>query len=318
MKALKHFGVMAVLTANIFVMSCETDNTITEPNTEQNQEEVKEEDKETTTTACKEAPTEAKVFTGDKRLKTKAEFELFVNEGYTEITGKLTIGSAFSVTDIDDLSGLYTLQKVGSLELLALPINPEGLCNLTEISGSLHIGAGKITSLSGLVNLQKVGGDFSMNSITTLENFSDLVNLKSLGGLVIQRSSSIKNLKGLEGVSGIDKLQLEVNTHLEDISALSHIKEIAKIVISESPKLISLASLKVEKIDELLISNNLNLTGIKLSALQEITTRISLHNNSSLENYCSLKTALDKGVKHFYIGGSKIDKTKDQILADCN
>ena len=125
--------------------------------------------------------------------------------------------------------------------------------NCTEIEGDVVIGCGwegttDISNLEGLYVLESIGGNLTIGSWSTvfpyyLTSLSGLDNVNSIGGwLEISGSVNLTNLNGLESLNSIGgRLVIWVNSNLTTLSGIDHINggSILELYISENPFLSS-------------------------------------------------------------------------------
>ncbi|MEZ4955022.1 MAG: hypothetical protein R2825_15760, partial [Saprospiraceae bacterium] len=99
------------------------------------------------------------------------------------------------------------------------------LSSLKEVKGNLNIwNNGNLTNLEGLNNLFSVGG-LTLRSNPHLENLLPLSNLSGdkLAHLVISKNKELLDLKGLEGITGLEQLFIEGNTYLTTLEGLDNL-----------------------------------------------------------------------------------------------
>ena len=222
-----------------------------------------------------------KVYEGNIGLRTQAEVDAFVAEGWTEVTGNVGIGKV-------TMDGAICTSNCVSSNISSL----SDLKNLTSIGGSLSIHTTSLTSLEGLEGITSLGGDLRINGNDVLVSLSGLDELTSLGGdLEISGNVALASLSGLDGLTSITKgVSIANNLALTSLSGLEGINSINQhLLISENPALTSLSGLEgVNAVGPLLVSDNLALTS--LSGLENLTSAQVLHitNNSALTSLSSL------------------------------
>jgi hypothetical protein len=144
------------------------------------------------------APSVSSACSGDIVLKSQAEVNAFGN--CEIIDGNLMIVG----DDIIDLTPLSSIK---------------------EVKGNLNIwNNGNLTNLEGLNNLFSVGG-LTLRSNPHLENLLPLSNLSGdkLAHLVISKNKELLDLKGLEGITGLEQLFIEGNTYLTTLEGLDNL-----------------------------------------------------------------------------------------------
>ncbi len=187
------------------------------------------------------------VYDGDVDLKTTEEYNAFINDNYTDITGHLYIYSTKSLTS---LSGLESLNSIGG----GLTIHENesltsltGLDNITSIGAQLTITDNKsLTSLTGLNNLNSIKDNLVIRQNNLLTSLTGLDNLNSVGGNVhILNSTSLESLSGLNNLTSIgDNFYLFGNNLLESLNGLDNLTSIVNsLTISENGALINFCTI---------------------------------------------------------------------------
>ncbi|MDE5612356.1 MAG: BACON domain-containing protein, partial [Odoribacter sp.] len=151
---------------------------------------------------------EKAIYIGDVVFSKEQDLIDFYDAGYTKVQGNVTV------------YGLKTLQRLGNrlTEITdSLILNSgdltslEGLSDLTKIGGSLHAYKGKISSFEGLDNLETISGNFTLSSsFDALKSFKGLGNLKSIGGnfesSLSRYYSSFGALESFEGLENLESI----------------------------------------------------------------------------------------------------------------
>jgi UDP-3-O-[3-hydroxymyristoyl] glucosamine N-acyltransferase len=191
----------------------------------------------------------------------------------------------FTQTEIDNFQSTYT--------------------SCTETDGSISIVGDDITNLDGLSVLTSLGGTLSIgtnvNQNPLLTDISGMINLDSIGGnLFILRNISLPNLNGLNNITKIGgDFKLWNNDVLGSIAALGNLETIGgdfelgnNDILSTSAGLETLTTIG----DNLDIDYNpalLNLDGF--SSLTSIGRDLSIEDNSSLTNLAGLSNLTSIG-----------------------
>jgi hypothetical protein len=144
----------------------------------------------------------------------------------------------------------------GSLIIRGKIKSLEGLDSLTSIGRTLHISGGYkktlLTTLSGLQNINSVGGDLNINNNEALKSLSGLENIRSVGGdLVIQSDISLTDLVGLDGIISVGRdLNIQDNDALTSLKGLQGITSVyGDLSIWSNKQLMSLGMTGLQKID---------------------------------------------------------------------
>lgn len=117
-----------------------------------------------------------------------------------------SIGNDFTVSNVEDFTGLEHLTTIGGILYIEEVSSCEGLISIQSIQG---INANKIGSFAGLNNLHSISGDlFVTNSY--MSNFSGLNNLREIGGnfeLYDDGYTSSRGFVNLNNFEGLSQLQ---------------------------------------------------------------------------------------------------------------
>jgi hypothetical protein len=220
-------------------------------------------------------------------FSTQAQIDSFqVNyPGCTEIDGDVVI----SGTDISNLNGLSIITTFlsnllieGNVSLISL----SGLENVTSVGGQLSTNHfvltishnDQLTDLTGLNNLEWLGGGCKIYDNESLTALTGLDSLAFIGGdLQIDHNLDLTSLTGLEGLNGIGgSLIIESSLHIESLAALSDLTSISGGISIHSTRLTNLAGLE---------------------GLTFITGDVSIAGNGRLINFAGLDNMT-------YIGGT--------------
>ena len=191
-------------------------------------------------------------------------------------------------------TGDLTIQGGSSITSLS------GLAQLDSIGGDLKIiVTTTLTSLSGLDNITTIGGFLDIGNNAVLTSLSGLDSLTTIGGnLAIYNNASLMSLSGLDSLTSIGSyLYISQNTVLTSLSGLDNITSIGSYLdISYNTALTSLSSLdNITSIGNYLyISSNAAL--MSLSGLDNITpntiSNLTIFNNNMLTT-CEVQSVCD-------------------------
>jgi len=146
-----------------------------------------------------------------------------------------------------------------------------------------------LINLSGLDNLDYIGGNISFLSNYSLENLNGLENLDSIGGYLWIENNGLTNLSGLNNLrSIIDFLSISDNPYLTDISALINMASVRIIGIYHNDNLTTLFgldSIDAGSIDTLAIFDNSSLATCEVRSvcdyLSEPGGTIEIYSNAT-------------------------------------
>jgi len=213
----------------------------------------------------------------------------------TEIEGDVRIGHFMSGTGMNDLSGLS---------------------QITTISGDLTIQNTSATNLTGLENLESVGGSISIRSNWDLQTIDALSNLESVGGqyLIIQHNLFLEDMKAFEYTDfQLNYVSITYNNELTDLDGLQGIKSVnGDLAITDNSSLTSLAGLDSLKSvsNYLAISRNAALTEITSLNIDTIG-ELRIVNNDTLTNLEGLNNVNFSSTNYMLI-------LRNDLLSVCN
>jgi uncharacterized repeat protein (TIGR01451 family) len=223
--------------------------------------------------------------------------------------------------------GFTTIPGDVTLSLNTATTNIDGFSSITSIGGKFEFYASDgINSITGLQNLQSVGGTFNM-ALINLTDISPLSSLTSTGGLSL--NLPVNSLEGLNNLTTISQ-QLSLNCpQLNDISALENLSSIGSFAINNS-KLTNFNSLQNVNIPDTDIYNYIIITENSLladiSALEHINpdaiNYLKINNNPllsscSISNICTFVSANIPNSIDINNNGSGCSSV-DQITQACN
>lgn len=291
----------------------------------------------------------AQTYYGDANLYTQQAVIDFASHGYTNITGRLYIGtSPFTSDNITDISQLSTVETVGG----DLGVHGcYGLTSLNGLSGITTVGRDllikeneDLENLSGLGAIIDVTRDVQISENELLTNV-DLVNLTTVGGLLfISKNESLLSLNGLASITSVRSIQVQYNDTLESIApfatitgsifdlkidsnktlttlyGLHNITSVHYLKIKKNRGLINLNGLEgITNLNLVEIVNNSSLTTLDgLSSLDSVND-LYVKENNVLTDYCSLNIAVDNGIPEYFVSANGFNPTyQDMQLGSCS
>lgn len=165
-------------------------------------------------------------------------------EPLTCVDGPLNITDRRPVpaSALPDLAGL---KRIGSVNCDGSYLrNLEELRSVEHVSGNLAFVQCDIDSLSGLRSLVSIGGDLELNSI--FDSLAGLERLASIGGSLLTRHqdySDVKLLEGLEALTRIEGSIELVDENLLSVSGLRNLQHVGGSFRLENSEVTSLAPL---------------------------------------------------------------------------
>jgi len=237
----------------------------------------------------------------DNLFITNSSFLIFSNDSLINLNGLLkselsfnnAVISILSNNSLESLDGLNNLTEVGSLFFIdnASLNSLSALENLTEIVFDLKVeGNSQLKTLDGLNNLTTIGGslrlyDTQLENVEALNGVTSLSILRPNSELSIQNNAFIKNLKGLENVTALNRINAVNNNNLESFEGLENVTTIASFsTIKNNNLLINLTGLdNVNHLGTLIVTENDQLNNLGgLNKLTSINWDLTIENNISL------------------------------------
>ncbi len=242
---------------------------------------------------------------GDVELTNQEQVEQFKTDypNCTKIDGTITIKGKTNINfSVIDLSPLLGLEEVGGdLIVSSTHVNSVvGLDSLQRVGGDLVLNFNrKLHSITALISLTEIEGDFKFDGSPDLESLSGLESLQSVGKSLKLDFLGITTLQGLDALTeigeslfigcrelrtlaGLDNLETLgggiyiVGTPLNDITALGKLKTIPWTVTFKGTRL----------------RNFRGLDSIKILHQMEVIWNDSLESFKGLENIASIKNML--------------------------
>ena len=277
-------------------------------------------------------------YTDNVVLMTQQEVDAFGALGYSIITGYLTIGNqASEFLEPTDIHSLAALQ------------------NLTRIDGGLHLGNNpELTSLQGLHNIEELGSALYVNdcdALNSLSVLSSITNAETVGSVRIWHNASLQNLNGLEVFSSAATIDITNNQQLQSLDGLFPYTTLVNMFVVDNEGLTSLSGLNnLQATGKLYIVDNDNITSLEglenleavtesgyaypvfaiqendglltldgLENLMTVNGIWSIHDNTSLSDFCAIQNILANGnwVTYAYGNNAYNPHSEDIINGDC-
>jgi len=220
-----------------------------------------------------------------------------INKKLSLIEGAINL-TKFDVLKIEDspalthISGFYNLSDVHHISLQELDLPDLAILNQLTSNWFMRIahfpklthlpempllsdwGSVYLEYLPELVDLGSVSAKKDLSSLT-LDHLDKLTNLSTAASMTIRSLTANSNaeLTSLSGPSfdnaesRIYEVLLDGNAKLTDIGALSNIKQIDRLTISNNPLLSALPLTQLSRVQNFTITNNGSLCGSKVNAL---------------------------------------------------
>jgi len=217
--------------------------------------------------------------------------------------------------------GFESLKSVGALNILSQGnMDLTGFSGLTAINGSFTLEWNSISSLHGLENVEKIGGELMIRSdagLVSLDglagvkeigfiSFFDNINLETMGMTSLEsvgktqmyNNAKLDNLDGLSSLTSIGDLIVNGNPKLTSIQGLSSVTTVAgRLWLANNPMLVSLAGLENVKTlpSSLEISNNDSLADLDGLTIETITGSLLVNDNGNLQSLHGLESLTTVG-----------------------
>jgi len=215
-------------------------------------------------------------------------------EGFSSITGNVVIDdtdfeSTNALTDILSISGSLLVQenkKLVDLKGLNLSsqftvensviivdnaklLTTKGLESLTSLGGSLYLNKNpRLENLLGFKNIENIGEKLTIGSYdnsdiggsgnAALKSLSGLNRLTSVGSLIIEVNPSLASLEGANSLKNIsDTLLIYNNKNLINLNGLETVTSVGTLVVTKNPLLQNLGGLdSLENLNNIDLRNN--------------------------------------------------------------
>jgi len=201
-------------------------------------------------------------------------FNCTVVEGFLDVLGA-------DVTDLTPLRGLTHVGGRLNLQVNHVLTSLSGLEDLESVGGNVYINLTQLQNLDGLRSLQTVGDDFVLDGNASLENVDGLAALTSVGrDLYIFENPQLTDLDGLTALTTVGRdLRLLSNTGLRNVSGLRSLSRLGEdLYIWACDGLVDLTGLSALR----------EVVGVTLRANSELTT---------LDGLGPLTTVLDLDIR---------------------
>ncbi|MEM8763304.1 MAG: hypothetical protein AAGD88_05810 [Bacteroidota bacterium] len=218
-----------------------------------------------------------KVLDGDASLSNQQKIDDFVREGYTRVSGTLSItNGGLDITD---------------------------LVNLNKIDGGLAIFETALFNVDGLANLIQVGGDLFVDNNAVLQNLDSLSRVSTWNGSIsIGFNEVLTSIDGIQNMGEtLNSVSLAGNNALRSIDIFQNTKALKEsLYINQCNSITNLDTfLALQEVGEGIdISDNLSLTSISgLNNLQSAES-LEVYDNNNLneiigfQNLISLEKSL--------------------------
>lgn len=220
--------------------------------------------------------------------------------GLTEVDNRITIVNNNSLEDfngLENVRALYIVEFTNNPSLVSLT----GLRNVESIFGFVIKNNDRLTDLSVFNNIKGTQGiDIRDNDLlATLDGFRNVEEIQ--GELRIENNSSFIDMRGLEKLKKVNKLQILANPNLRDLRGLdslsSMLGQVYAITIWSNDRLQSLSGLQ---------------------NLRTVWGSIQISRNFLLTDFCALKPLFVAGWNDFFLTENNgINPTRTQVINTC-
>lgn len=223
----------------------------------------------------------ALAFEGIVILNTQADVEAFGAKGLTRIDGSLIIGRQTGMDTIRSLEALSTLKSVTNditVNRLFMGYELTGLDNLEEVGGKFHINFADSLWGVTLNHLVRVGGDLNISSNAISEILCP--RLESVGGTITLAAASVAlNFSSLRQVSG--DLNLNGKTAMTSI-VFQSLERVGGAIGMTMTSLKKLEFPVLRNCDKLSVSKGA-LALLYVPQLENVATELTVENNPLYE-----------------------------------
>ena len=250
-------------------------------------------------------------FTGLDNLAQVSEFRLFRNNSLLNFNGlqSLVEVTSFNAIQNDVLSTSQGLDNLASIEYFNLYQN-EQLADLNSFTGitnlvSFRVSGNNFNTLSGFENLNNVAEEIfiSGESLTNVFELSDVLSSFS-GVLYFINNTELSDLSALTNVTNLEKLVIVGSESLTDLSGLENLVQVNDLLrIGFNPELISLEPLMgLTSVGNLDIYENQSLTSLTgFESLEVIEENFYLMDNPVLDDISAINGLSAQGMNQVVI-----------------
>jgi hypothetical protein len=236
-------------------------------------------------------------------LQTQEDVDNFAIDypNCTQLTRTMIIGSETS--DVNDLSALSQLTQIGTpvgngINLIISGTNLNslsGLDNLEYVGGSLNIYDTGIINLTGLENLATIRDSFTVSGNSNLMNFIGVDVLSESGSLSVSNNISQTSFEGMEAFQGTTygsgDIQIADLDNLISIEGLNNVSQIKQLRLLNCDALLSLDPFEnLIQLGSVIIRDNdslASITGLSNVDPETVFYSLSISNCPNL-SYCSI------------------------------
>ncbi|MGJ8744458.1 hypothetical protein [Polaribacter sp.] len=217
----------------------------------------------------------------------KGDYIIYNQEQLNELgsKNKEIIRGDLLISGVKDLTPLKRLQKIKGDLIFSFKDN-----------GYTHQN-NELNTLNGLNNLKSIGGDLSVK-YTSLLNLKGLDNLSKLKGEIkIRGNERLKTLIGLEQLKNVNGVSISYNMSLKSLKGIDNLTSLKNLYILSNDLLFSLNQLtNLESINRIYICRNSALKSINgLINLKEVRGDLSISKNQNLQSLYGLNNIIKIG-----------------------
>lgn len=170
----------------------------------------------------------------------------------------------------------------------------------TAGSGDTLVGDYDISDLPTLQGVRRIDGDLTVDCATSLSvpNLQHLAVLEEVTGtLTIEACGSISDLRGLDNLAAVSRLEVRNSPSLVDLTGLGALTTAEHLIVSGNDSLMSLEGLgSITALDSLAVGSNGSLTSLNgLDDLTTVTGRVLVTFNGILADLGGLDSLASVG-----------------------
>lgn len=272
-----------------------------------------------------------KIFKGNINLKTQKEIDDFGKNNYTYINGNLSIGDTLSLDlseEVFNLNALSSIKKING-DLLIIKLKKlqsiEGLMNLEKVNGDFTLSGCYLKQIDGFNKLTLINGDITFGNNSGKYTDNPLLKISGFNSLIKVEKIFIIGNSGLKTIEGFDQLK-EIQTFMimnSDISTLNCFKNLQTINENFSVEYSDLlTSITLEKLENVkgyfALNENHTINGnISFPSIKKINL-LYFFSNKNFDNYCIFSQLLKENkIEKIELQGNKSNPSKEEIIHNC-
>ncbi len=245
-------------------------------------------------------------------------------------SGRVSIGGCGSLTTVNfpkltSIGNNFSIDNSPSLNSVTVTL-------LSTISGAAQFHDMAVTDLSFLSSVTSIGGNLALTEMTLLNNVQGMDNLTSLGGFNFTDCDLVTSLEGFSNlnITSLNSLNISnnelltslSNSFLESLTTVNTLNVVFNGALVEIDALQNITTITTNASSASFIRGNGSLQSVNLYALNNVTSDLTIRDQSSITSLCGLYDYVTTGngsTTLTFAGSNPTDWDSVQdILDNCN